>query len=119
MAHFEQHCRDCKAILGNRHEDVNKWLDALFWKKGAGHRRYRHHSNGVRQAKELFGVEGAKAAVVHIVRDCGQVPRERDYDRVPEGVDIIPGFCDPPLGFEQHFDMFRAAAEAEIKRVLG
>lgn len=119
MAKFEQHCTDCHIILGKKYEDVNRWVDGLFWKFGPRHRRMRHNMHGVREAQKLFGPDGAKAAVIHIVRDMGKVPHERDYDRVPEGVDIFPGFCDPPLGFEQHFDLFRAAAEAEIKRVLG
>ena len=91
----------------------------MFWKKGPAHRHYRHHTNGVRKALELFGPKGAKAAVVHIVRDLGAVPRERDYDEVPEGVLIMPTFTDPPLGFEQHFDLFRERAEEEIGRLLG
>jgi hypothetical protein len=119
MAKFEQHCFDCKAILGNRHEEVNRWMDGLFWKKGPAHRRFRHHMHGVRKAQELFGPEGAKAAIVHIVRDMGAVPRERDYDEVPEGVTIFPTFCAPPLGFDQHFDMFQEKTEEEIKRILG
>ena len=36
LAHFDQHCKDCEAILGARHEDVNRWLDGLFWKLGPG-----------------------------------------------------------------------------------
>lgn len=73
MATFEQHCKECETILGHRHEAVNRWLDGLFWKLGPGHRRMRHRSSGVRMASELFGIDGAKAAVVHIVRDCGKV----------------------------------------------
>jgi hypothetical protein len=94
-------------------------MDRLFWRKGAAHRHYRHHTNGVRKAQELFGPEGAKAAVVHIVRDIGAVPRERDYDTVPEGVEIMPTWVAPPCGFEQHFDLFRVKAEEEIKRIVG
>ncbi len=119
MAKFEQHCLDCKVILGDRHEEVNRWMDGMFWKKGPAHRRYRHNTHGVRLAGELFGPEGAKAAIVHIVRDIGKVPHERDYDRVPEGIEIMPTFTNPPLGFEQHFDLFKVRAEEEIERLLG
>lgn len=92
MAHFEQHCRDCMAILGNRHEDVNRWIDELFRKFGADHRAYRHHWRGVQAAKDLWGEEGAKAAVVHIVRDCGSVPKARDYEKTNLGIVIAPAF---------------------------
>jgi len=34
-------------------------------------------------------------------------------------VDIFPGSCDPPLGFVQHFALFRERVEEEIKRILG
>lgn len=119
MATFEQHCLDCEKLLGNRHEDVNRWVDGLFWKLGPRHRRMRHNTHGVRLAGELFGPEGAKAAIVHIVRDVGAVPNERDYNTFPEGIEVAPGFVAPTLGYEQFWDEFRAKAEEEIKRVLG
>ena len=80
MAAFEEHCRDCERLLGQRFEEVNRWLDQLFVLKGPRHRRFRHHWRGVREVQEKFGPDAAKAAVVHIVRDCGRVPHERDYD---------------------------------------
>ena len=119
MAKFEQHCTDCHIILGKKYEEVNRWVDGLFWKYGTRPQAYRHNMHGVREAQKLFGPEGAKAAIVHIVRDIGKVPHERDYDRVPEGIDIMPTFTNPPLGFEQHFDLFKVSAEEEIERLLG
>lgn len=121
MAQFEQHCKDCQIILGKKFEDVNRWLDSMFWKRGAGHRRYYHHLTGVRKAQELFGPGGAKAAVVHIVRDCGRVPRDREYD---ESYSLCveteaEAFISPPLGFEQHFDLFKEAVEKELKVIFG
>ena len=121
MASFEQHCKDCEAILGARHEDVNRWLDGLFWRLGPRHRRARHHEGGVRKAAEMFGPEGARAAVAHIVRDIGFVPRERDYDMVLAGDPLIalpPAFTDPMPG-EQCFDAFEKKAREEIQRVIG
>jgi len=92
MAHFEQHCRDCERLLGERFENVNHWIDELFRQYGANHRRHRHHWGGVREAHRLFGEAGAKAAIVHIVRDCGDVPRERDYDKTNLGIIIAPEY---------------------------
>ena len=120
VAHFEQHCKDCEAILGARHEDVNRWLDCLFWKLGPRHRRARHHASGVKLAGEMFGPGGARAAVVHIVRDIGCVPGERDYDGLLAGDPLIalpPAFIEDPEG--RHFDSFRRKAEEEIERLLG
>jgi hypothetical protein len=85
VAPFNVHCRDCELLLGERYENVNRWMDELFKKHGPRHRRFRHCWAGVREARQLFGEGGAKAAIVHIVRDCGAVPRERDYDEEAEG----------------------------------
>jgi len=68
MAKFEDHCRDCERILGNRYEDVNHWMDALFRQYGPAHRKHRHCWYGVGEAKRLFGAEGAKAAIVHMTK---------------------------------------------------
>jgi hypothetical protein len=115
MASFEQHCRDCEAILGDRHEAVNGWLDSYFATLGSDHRRRSHHADGVREARELFGLEGAKAAVVHIVRDCGRVPQERDYDRpYSPCIELAPAEC-----IEPGIDALSKKAEEEIKRILG
>jgi hypothetical protein len=100
MAHFEQHCRDCEEILGNRHEDVNRWIDQYFKTHGPRHRKLLHHWGGVRQAREFFGDDGARAAIVHIVRDCGDVPRAREYQR-PQGIQgliIAPKYVDGNYG---------------------
>jgi hypothetical protein len=96
MAHLELHCRDCEAILGDRHEAVNRWIDELFSLFGPQHRRYRHHWRGVREAEALFGKEGARAAIVHIVRDCGGVPTDRSYDEMKPGIVIAQEYltCD-------------------------
>lgn len=85
MAAFEDHCRDCDRFLGNRCEPVHRWLDELFSKFGGLHRPWRHHRRGVDEAEKLFGPLGRKAALIHILRDCGHVPKPRDY--VEEKVD--------------------------------
>ena len=110
MAHFEQHCRDCEAVLGQRYEAVNRWMDELFCKFGADHRSRRHHWRGVQEAKDLFGEEGAKAAVVHIVRDCGDVPKARDYEKTNLGIIIAPAF----LIAERHGEQDSPAAQEDF-----
>jgi hypothetical protein len=120
MATFDEHCQDCERLLGNRHEAVNKWLDELFRFRGPGHRRFRHHREGVLEVEQLFGTDGAKAAVVHLVRDCGRVPDKMDYIAMDSPI-IIP---DPnsvimySVMNEEVAEKFRIRVEEEWKRVL-
>lgn len=116
MATFEQHCRDCMALLGDRHENVNRWVDELFRKHGANHRKHRHHWRGVWEAKKLFGPEGAKAVVVHIVRDCGAVPTARSYEKTNLGILIAPAFLLSPATDLKSEEEFKAAATKALKK---
>lgn len=106
-------------ILGDRYEIVNRWMDELFAKYGPNHRRQRHHWRGVREAKYLFGEAGAKAAIVHIVRDCGEVPRERDYDVQNLGIVIAPEYLMYDGLTESAQDKFRAAVQKEFEKFAG
>ena len=87
MAGLKDHGDDCERFLGDRCEDVHIWIDELFRKFGGLHRAFRHHRRGVETAAELFGERGRKAAIIHILRDCGHVPKHRDY--VEEKVDSL------------------------------
>lgn len=116
MAKFEDHCRDCERLLGSKHENVNRWMDELFRKYAANHRRHRHCWKGVREASHLFGPEGAKAAIVHIVRDCGAVPMQRDYDVHNLGIIIAPEYLLYDGQSETAFQKFKAAVDADWKR---
>jgi hypothetical protein len=80
MAPLHQHMADCQRFLGSPHEDVHRWIDEFSATVGPTHRRLRHHWEGVRQAERLFGTDGARAAVVHILRDCRNVPSVDDYN---------------------------------------
>jgi len=117
MAKFEEHCADCERLLGNKHEEVNRWMDELFREYGADHRRHRHCWSGVRQAKHLYGEDGAKAAIVHIVRDCGGVPHERDYDKTNLGIILAPEYLTYDGANEKAFDKFKKAVEAEWEKL--
>lgn len=77
MASLEEHCQDCVKELGKEYKEVHLWLDALFVKLGTKHRDVRHHDKGVEQVRKKWGDEAAKAAEIHIKKDCmGFVPTE-------------------------------------------
>lgn len=116
MAKYEDHCRDCERLLGSRHEAVNRWLDELFRQYGPKHRKHRHCWEGVRRAGLLFGSEGAKAAIVHIVRDCGAVPEQRTYDEQSLGIVAAPEYLMYDSANESAFEKFKNAVEAEFEK---
>jgi len=109
MASFEEHCQDCERLLGDRHEKVNMWMDAMFNRFGPLHRFVRHHTRGVREARGLFGFEGGQAATIHILKDCGYIPTPRDWDE--RAVDSLGIRLDGP--FHGHWDPQRFDAEAK------
>lgn len=80
MAHIRQHQADCVRFLHAPFREVHEWLDEFSPLLGAGHRKVRHHREGVQQARSIFGGEGAKAAVIHILRDCRNIPSREDYE---------------------------------------
>ena len=80
MASFEEHCRDCEHLLGNRWEEVNRFLDSEFKRFGPLHRFRYHHTRGVKEVVERYGVEAGKAAIVHILKDCGHIPTARMWE---------------------------------------
>lgn len=83
-------------LIGDRCESVNRWLDELFRKFGPLHRFARHHWRGVDEAGKLFGPNGRKAAVVHILKDCGHVPTDREWKE--QKVDSLGFRLDRPQG---------------------
>lgn len=117
MSTFKDHCRDCERILGDPMIAVNHWMDELFKKYGPRHRRHRHCWKGVREAKHLFGLKGARAAVIHIVRDCGAVPSQRDYDATNLGIVIIPETYLHDSLTEKAWDKFKDAVAREWDRM--
>jgi hypothetical protein len=109
MAHFNRHCDDCERLLGNRYEGVNLWIDELFATHGPRHRRFRHHAEGIIEARKKFGGEAWKAALIHILRDCGKVPAETDYI---VGAEIAPEYLEYDSLTETAREKFdRAVAE--------
>ncbi len=82
MSSRSQHSADCRRELGEPFEQVHEWLDALFKALGPKHRSARHHAGGVEQIRKMWGDRAARAAEIHIMRDCGVVPSERDAQMV-------------------------------------
>ncbi|HTS35342.1 MAG TPA: hypothetical protein VMH04_06700 [Candidatus Solibacter sp.] len=80
MASLRQHMDDCQRFLGEPYEKVHRWIDEFYTQAGPKHRRFRHHWEGVGEVEKLFGPEAAKAAIVHILRDCRNVPKAEDYE---------------------------------------
>jgi hypothetical protein len=71
MAGIEEHCADCRRELGGDFRHVHVWMDALFKTLGPKHRSARHHMGGVEQVRKMWGDDAAKAAEIHIRKDCG------------------------------------------------
>ena len=71
MASFEQHCADCRHELGEPFKQVHEWLDELQSEYGPMHRPFRHHTEGVELVRARWGDTAARAAEIHIRRDCG------------------------------------------------
>lgn len=70
MGTFEQHSEDCQRELGARFEHVHEWLDELQDEYGPVHRVFRHHTKGIEMIRARWGDDAARAAEIHIRRDC-------------------------------------------------
>ena len=78
MASLKEHCEDCVRELGEPFEEVHLWLDELFPVLKEKHRDARHHSGGIQQIIEKWGKKAGKAAEIHILKDCGKIPTEKE-----------------------------------------
>lgn len=91
MPSLQEHCAATEELLGQPFEEVHRWLDEFAGKPpyGMKHRHLRHHSHGVKEARHLFGEDGARAARLHIEMDLAQegwtrdnpFPRDADHYR--------------------------------------
>jgi len=75
MAHWKDHAEDCHRELGNHWVVVHLWLDELakyYW-PSKEHRIFRHNIEGVEEVKKMWGSQAAEAAVIHIMRDEGEL----------------------------------------------
>lgn len=79
MADLKQHMADCERFLGSPHREVHEWIDEYAANLGPLHRKVRHHRQGIEHARRLFGDAGSRAAAIHILRDCRNIPDFADY----------------------------------------
>lgn len=82
---FEQHCRASETAFGKRYENIHRWLDEFVNlyepSKRYKHRKFRHHKEGIQEARKMFGDIGALVAEQHIKHDNeGRVPLKKDYE---------------------------------------
>jgi len=69
-------------VLGREYRHVHRWLDELFATLGPAHRSVRHHTGGVEEVRRRWGDEAARAAEIHIRKDCfGQLLTEQEARR--------------------------------------
>ena len=83
MATFEEHCHECLTKLGDRCEEVNRRLDQFAHYPDmeflSRHRKFLHHVEGIEYFRRRYGKIGAEAARLHVLRDCGHIPKAQDY----------------------------------------
>ena len=80
MASLSEHCADCSRELGAPFAHVHEWLDELQAEYGPSHRPFRHHIEGIEMVRAKWGDEAAKAAEIHIRRDCnGKILTQKEF----------------------------------------
>jgi len=80
MPSFEEHCKHTHKELGNRFEEVHRYLDSYVRQFGYAHRFLLHHKEGIEEVRKYYGDEAAEAARLHIILDCeGYIPKKSDY----------------------------------------
>lgn len=87
MPGFKEHCQDCRNELGEPFENVHAWLDELQAEYGPMHRSVRHNTEGVERVRAMWGDRAARAAEIHILKDCGGVIMSKQELRDYWGVD--------------------------------
>ena len=82
MASWKQHAKDSNDILGEQWVVVHQWLDEyakIYWPMKI-HRIHRHHLEGVEECSKKWGDEAAEAAIIHILKDEGDVLSAREIE---------------------------------------
>ena len=83
MAHWKEHCDDCKKILGKSWDVVHHWLDEyakIYWPLKV-HRVHRHHVEGIEIVRQKWGDEAAEAAKIHILKDEEAIPTKEEIEK--------------------------------------
>ena len=83
MASRDEHCQECVEKLGAPFNEIHQLLDQFahypdmaFLKE---HRKFLHHQEGIAYFKARYGKQAGEAARLHILRDCGDIPKAVDY----------------------------------------
>ena len=82
MSDWKEHAKDCEEQLGKAWVVVHRWLDdyaRIYWPYKM-HRVFRHHREGVEEARRLWGDEAAEAAEIHILKDEGDIPSKEEIE---------------------------------------
>lgn len=79
MAKIEEHCEDCRKLLGKAWSQVHDQLD-LYGRVfhpahfAEYHRTFFHNRYGIELVRAKWGDQAALAAEIHIVRDYMEMP---------------------------------------------
>ena len=83
MSALVEHLQECQGKLNNPCEEVNYRMDQFaHWPDSASlaaHRKFLHHQEGIDYFTSRYGNVGGAAARLHVLRDCGHIPRAIDY----------------------------------------
>ena len=84
--HFDAHCSQSIAFLGNPWPSVHIWLDEFAGRSGIGmkHRRFRHHQEGIEEVRKIWGHQAAEAARMHIISDLSMDQWDPNRDPMPK-----------------------------------
>jgi DNA-binding GntR family transcriptional regulator len=80
---LEDHEQMTIQLLGEPFTAVHLWLDELFPRIGARHRRVRHHLQGIVEVRRRWGNVAAEAARLHIIDDLKGEGWVEGKDRIP------------------------------------
>jgi hypothetical protein len=84
-------------------------------RSSALHRFARHHWRGVEEAGQKFGPLGRTTAAIHILKDCGFVPKDRDWkEQKVDSLGMLVG-----AGFNGYWDpwQYDAAAKSLLEKM--
>lgn len=109
MSEIKNHCEDCEALLGDACLEVHEFLDQyapffpirVFYEY---HRSFLHNSYGLKLIKEKWGEIGAKAAMIHLVRDWLGTPIPIDLEWVKKVFPKAILRLDDPTQFDPQLD---------------
>jgi hypothetical protein len=83
MGSQQQHCREDIARFGRAYPEVHQLLDQFAhfpdMRFLSRHRKFLHHEEGIEYVRMRWGEEAGKAALQHVITDCGHVPAMVDY----------------------------------------